>query len=129
MQGAEWMDEYVFRAARRLLTDIYGALYEMESGHGFRCVKAERGQIFLYRPVAGLADGNLGEIAFEIESHARRAERGIVETRHFFKQLKVDTGHATERDSRYDWPRIGFSEKAEVELIGLRLKAFLGMRS
>ncbi|HCV76861.1 hypothetical protein [Pseudomonas oryzihabitans] len=123
------MDEYVFRAARRLLTDIYGALYEMESGHGFRCVKAERGQIFLYRPVAGLADGNLGEIAFEIESHARRAERGIVETRHFFKQLKVDTGHATERDSRYDWPRIGFSEKAEVELIGLRLKAFLGMRS
>lgn len=123
------MDIYVFETARRLLTDIYGSLYELESGHGFRCVKSERGQIFLYRPVAGLAEGNLGEIAFEIESHARRAGRGIVETRQFFRQLKVDSGHATERDSRYDWPRIGFSEKAEVERVVLRLKAFLGVRS
>ncbi|WP_295461195.1 hypothetical protein [uncultured Pseudomonas sp.] len=122
------MDVYVFETARRLLTTIYGALYEMESGHGFRCVKAERGQIFLYRPVAGLADGNLGEIAFEVESHARRAGRGIVETRAFFKQLKLENGHATERDRRYDWPRIGFSEKAEVNLIVLRLQEFLGLQ-
>lgn len=122
------MDVYVFETARRLLTTIYGALYEMESGHGFRCVKAERGQIFLYRPVAGLADGNLGEIAFEVESHARRAGRGIVETRDFFKQLKLESGHATERDRRYDWPRIGFSEKAEINLIVLRLQEFLGLQ-
>ncbi|WP_338544517.1 hypothetical protein V6W80_13475 [Pseudomonas benzopyrenica] len=122
------MDGYVFETARRLLTDIYGALYEMENGQGFRCVKAERGQLFLYRPAAGLAEGNLGEIAFDVESHARRAGRGIVETRHFFKQLKADSGHATECDSRYDWPRVGFSEKAEVRLIALRLQEFLGLR-
>ncbi|MBH3331993.1 hypothetical protein I5L56_20390 [Pseudomonas oryzihabitans] len=121
------MNTYVFETARRLLTDIYGALYEMESGHGFRCVKAERGQIFLYRPVVGLAEGNLGEIAFEIESHARRAGRGVVETRHFFRQLKVASGHPTERDSRYDWPRIGFTDKEEVTAIVLELKAFLGV--
>ena len=123
------MDSYVFETARRLLTEVYGSLYELESGHGFRCVKAERGQIFLYRPVAGLAEGNLGEIAFEVESHARRAGRGIVETRQFFRQLKVDSDHATERVSRYDWPRIGFTTKEEVTPIVLQLKAFLGVRS
>lgn len=123
------MDSYVFETARRLLTEVYGSLYELESGQGFRCVKAERGQIFLYRPVAGLAEGNLGEIAFEVESHARRAGRGIVETRQFFRQLKVDSGHATECDSRYDWPRIGFTTKEEVTPIVLQLKAFLGVRS
>ncbi|WP_309739976.1 hypothetical protein [Pseudomonas sp. SORGH_AS_0199] len=123
------MDSYVFETARRLLTEVYGSLYELESGHGFRCVKAERGQIFLYRPVAGLAEGNLGEIAFEVESHARRAGRRIVETRQFFRQLKVDSGHATERDTRYDWPRIGFTTKEEVTPLVLQLKAFLGVRS
>jgi len=127
--GAEEMDSYVFETARRLLTEVYGSLYELESGQGFRCVKAERGQIFLYRPVAGLAEGNLGEIAFEVESHARRAGRGIVETRQFFRQLKVDSGHATERDSRYDWPRIGFTTKEEVTPVVLQLKAFLGVCS
>lgn len=127
--GAGEMDSYVFETARRLLTEVYGSLYELESGQGFRCVKAERGQIFLYRPVAGLAEGNLGEIAFEVESHARRAGRGIVETRQFFRQLKVDSGHATERDTRYDWPRIGFTTKEEVTPLVLQLKAFLGVRS
>lgn len=127
--GAEEMDSYVFETARRLLTEVYGSLYELESGQGFRCVKAERGQIFLYRPVAGLAEGNLGEIAFEVESHARRAGRGIVETRQFFRQLKVDSGHATECDRRYDWPRIGFTSKEEVAATVLQLKAFLGVRS
>lgn len=119
------MDSYVFETARRLLTTLYGALYEMESGQGFRCVRAERGQIFLYRPSAGLAEGNLGEIAFEVESHAKRAGRGIAETRRFFEQLKVENGHATELDIRYQWPRLGFSEKEDVEFIVLRLKRLL----
>ncbi|WP_323148458.1 hypothetical protein [Pseudomonas oryzihabitans] len=119
------MDAYVFETARRLLTDIYGALYEMESGSGFRCVKAEKGQIFLYRPGAGAADGNLGEIAFDVESHARRAGRGIAESKKFFAELKAMNGQATARDSRYDWPRVGFSTKEDVECIVLRLKQFL----
>jgi hypothetical protein len=123
------MDVYVFETAKGLLTEVYGSLYEMHNGNGFRCVRAERGQIFLYRPGAGLAAGNVGEIAFEVESHARRAGRGVVETSRFFAELKVASGHATERDVRYDWPRVGFSEKEGVRFILLQLKEFLGLRS
>ncbi|MEH3023629.1 MAG: hypothetical protein PGN19_12940 [Pseudomonas oryzihabitans] len=123
------MDAYVFETARRLLTGLYGSLYEMHSGNGFRCVRAARGQIFLYRPSAGLAEGNLGEIAFEVESHARRAGRGIADTRRFFAELKAENGRVTERHLRYDWPRVGFAEKAEVEFIVLRLQDFLRLHA
>ncbi|TCQ92614.1 hypothetical protein [Pseudomonas sp. JUb52] len=122
------MDVYVFETARRLLTDIYGALYEMHNGNGFRCVRPQRGQIFLYRPSAGLAEGNAGEIAFEVESHARRAGKGITETRRFFEGLRVANGHAIARDGRYDWIRVGFSEKQEVAFIALQLEVFLKLR-
>ena len=44
-------------------------------------------------------------------------------------ELKVASGHPTERDSRYDWPRIGFTDKEEVTAIVFELKAFLGVGS
>lgn len=127
MQEAKLMDTHVFDTARQLLTGIYGSLVELESGNGIRCPRAASGKITLYRSSAGLAEGNRGEIAFDVDSHARRAGKDVTETRRFFEELKAVNGRATERNARYNWPRVGFSNEKEVHFIVLRLKQFFGL--
>jgi hypothetical protein len=119
------MDTNVFESARLLLVDIYGSLSALESGNGLRCTSAAKGKITLYR--SGLASGNRGEIAFDVESMAARAGKSNVETERFLAELKATNGRRTEQNLRYDWPRVGFSTTEEAQFIALRLKHFFGL--
>lgn len=121
------MDVAVFESARSLLGEIYGALSEVANGNSVRCSKAHKGKVTLYRPSSGVSPGNRGEIAFDIPSHAARAGVSEGEAAHFFQVLKAATGRATERNLRYDWPRVGFSTLEEAQFIALRLRQFFNL--
>jgi hypothetical protein len=119
------VDTNVFEGARRLLVEIYGSLSEVESGSSLRCKRADKGKITLYR--SGLAPGNRGEIAFEVSSMAARAGKSTAETELFLRELKATNGRPTERNLRYDWPRVGFSNIEEAQFIAVRLQHFFGL--
>ncbi|MBD8790927.1 hypothetical protein IFR09_11110 [Pseudomonas syringae] len=119
------METNVFEGARLLLVEIYGNLSAVESGTSVRCKRADKGKMTLYR--SGLAPGNRGEIAFDIESMAARAGKSIVETERFLAELKASSGRSTEQNLRYNWPRVGFSTIEEAQFIALRLKHFFGL--
>ncbi|MNF40661.1 hypothetical protein D3C84_216700 [compost metagenome] len=119
------MDVDVFEAARCLLGEIYGSLQEVDNGGSVRCKRAAKGKITLYR--RGVASGNCGEVAFDVESMAARAQKSEVETRQFLAGLKAANGRATERHPRYDWPRVGFSTIEEVWSVVMNLKRFFGI--
>jgi hypothetical protein len=123
-QGAE-METNVFESARLLLVEIYGSLSPVESGSSLRCRRLNKGKITLYRN--GLAPGNRGEIAFDVDSMAARAGRSAIEVKRFLAELKATNGRPTERNLRYDWPRVGFSNVEEAQFIALRLKHFFGL--
>ncbi|KIQ07291.1 hypothetical protein RU03_26565 [Pseudomonas simiae] len=119
------METSVFESARLLLVEIYGSLSTVESGSSMRCKRLSKGKITLYR--SGLAPGNRGEIAFDVESMAVRAGKSATEVRRFLAELKAANGRPTERNLRYDWPRVGFSNIEEAQLIALRLRYFFGL--
>jgi len=119
------LETHVFESARLLLVEIYGSLSEVESGTSVRCKRAEKGKITLYR--SKLAPGNRGEIAFDVDSMAARAGKSSSETREFLTELKSVNGRPTERNIKYDWPRVGFSNIEEAQFIALRLRHFFGM--
>jgi hypothetical protein len=116
------VDTHVFEVARRLLVEIYGSLSEVESGSSLRCKRADKGKITLYR--TGVAPGNRGEIAFEVSSMAARAGKSVSQTERFLADLKATNGRPIERNLRYDWPRVGFSNIEEAQFIALRLQHF-----
>jgi hypothetical protein len=119
------METSVFESARLLLVEIYGSLSPVESGSCIRCKRLRKGKITLYR--SGLAPGNRGEIAFDVESKAVRAGKRAAEVKKFLAGLKAANGRPTERNLRYDWPRVGFSNIEEAQFIALRLMHFFGL--
>lgn len=116
------MDQGVYEVARERLEGIYGRLSELESGTGARCSRAVKGKITLYRK--DIASGNKAEIAFDVSSMAARAGQTEASVKAFLRQLQSQASGKSQPNPRFNWPRVGLSTHAHVEMVVEALKTY-----
>lgn len=114
------MENDIFRTLTSSLAEFLGAPDIHVSGTGSRFKSARKGKATVYHN--GISAENQAEVAFEVESMARRLNILPTEFRTFVAQLRASTGRSVEPNTQYNWPRVGVASQVEVNLIAEALR-------
>ena len=109
------MQNQVFDLLVMSLTAHFGSGHPLDSGSGIRFQSSKRGKLTVYH--TNLATGNQLEAAFEPVTMAKRMSMSEGELRSLVSDFRSRTGRDVLPDSQFNWPRVGFSDAAHVELI------------
>lgn len=109
------MENDIFALLISVLAPRLGRASPLDSGNGARFTSARKGKATVYH--SNIAPGNHAEIAFEVESMANALGKSAGEFRSMLTQLRAATGRPIEPNAQFNWPRVGVSSAAHVDLI------------
>lgn len=112
----------VFSEMKAELERLFNHSEALDSGNGIRFRSPTKGSVTLYNKE--IADGNLAEIAFGIQSICKATKRSESEVLQIIKELETATGRLVKINATFKWPRVGMSEKEHVSTIASRLSQF-----
>lgn len=114
------MENDTFRVLVSTLAEFLGAPDMNVSGTGSRFKSSRKGKATVYH--SGIAAGNQAEVAFEVESMARRLAIPPTVFRALIAELRATTGRPVEPNPQYNWPRIGVASQSDVNLVAEALR-------
>lgn len=121
------MKNEVFERTLSELIPIFGACEELKSGNGSRFKSAKKGKVTVYH--SDIESGNRAEIAFEIDSMAKRLNTTPRAIGLFVAEMKAATGRDVVVNPRFGWPRVGVASLENLELVKRALLARLGLQA
>lgn len=101
------MKNDIYDLAISELSKIFGAYEELESRNGARFKSAKKGKLTVYH--ADIESGNKVEIAFEIDSIAKRLGMTPHAVTSLIADMRVASGRGVVINPRFNWPRVGLT--------------------
>ena len=109
------MENEVFGSLVASLEEHLGARNLHDSGTGVRFKSLRKGKATVYH--SGIAPGNQAEVAFDVESMARRLQISEGDFKAFVLQLRTSTGRPVEPNAQFNWTRVGLASKGHADLV------------